>query len=212
MLDICSQETNRSAFSSTHTKLVKRSIARVTLKNCVLRSCHDHHTMSESLQAQADRLVNAGYPLALIPTVTDSVLKSLKSKVQEAKKSVCINVIFYVHKVSHGLKKLRQRACIQTVFSAPNKKGGMCKVVNAAEPPRATCGKKHATSFVDCRHNVAYEISLSCGAVYFGQSGMCLNDCLREHSYIPYELAPAVILCLTARPADAHHFSGAQKC
>ncbi|XP_077535955.1 uncharacterized protein LOC144148269 [Haemaphysalis longicornis] len=154
------------SFSSAHTKLVKRGIVRAALKNSVLRSCH--HRMFQSLQAQAERLLIAGYPRTLLLTVAESVLKSTTSKeapqTQETRRGL-INVIPHVHKVSHGLKKIAQKAGIRTVFSAPNKLGRMCKAVNDTTPPKADCSTNHATRFVPCRTNVVYEIPLECDAV-----------------------------------------------
>lgn len=96
-----------------------------------------------------------------------------------------INIIPYVHKVSHGLKKIGQKAGIRTVFSAPNKIGRVCNVVNNMTPTtKAPCGIKHATRFIPYRDNVVYEIPLRCGAVYVGQTGRCLNVRLREHAYV----------------------------
>lgn len=54
-----------------------------------------------------------------------------------------INIIPYVHKVSHGLKKIGQKAGIRTVFSAPNKIGKVCKVLNVTLPN-------------DTRHSIVY--------------------------------------------------------
>ena len=34
-----------------------------------------------------------------------------------------------------------------------------------------------------CVSGVVYKIPLSCGKVYIGQTGRCLNDRLREHNY-----------------------------
>lgn len=185
MLVVCPRsQKSFLPLSSAHTKLVKRGIVRAALKNSVLRSCH--HRMFQSLQAQAERLLIAGYPRTLLLTVAESVLKSTTSKeapqTQETRRGR-INVIPYVHKVSHGLKKIAQKARIITVFSAPNKLGRMCKAVNDTTPPKADCSTNHATRFVPCRTNVVYEIPLECDAVYVGQTGRCINERLREHAY-----------------------------
>lgn len=39
----------------------------------------------------------------------------------------------------------------------------------------------HKLCFVECISCVLYEIPFSCGNVYIGQTGRCLNDRLREH-------------------------------
>lgn len=40
--------------------------------------------------------------------------------------------------------------------------------------------KLHRTPFVECADGVVYEVPLSCGKQYIGQTGRCLNDWLRE--------------------------------
>lgn len=43
------------------------------------------------------------------------------------------------------------------------------------------CTIKHTHKFVDCGTCVVYKIPLSCGKVYTGQTGRCVNDRAREH-------------------------------
>ena len=43
------------------------------------------------------------------------------------------------------------------------------------------CSKKHVNRFTDCVRNVVYEIPLSCGRCYIGQTGRCFNERAREH-------------------------------
>lgn len=42
--------------------------------------------------------------------------------------------------------------------------------------------------FVDCAEGIVYNLPLNCGTNYFGQSGRCLNDRLREHRYNVIEM------------------------
>ena len=43
------------------------------------------------------------------------------------------------------------------------------------------CAKKHRNKFTDCQSQVVYEIPLSCGRKYIGQTGRSFNDRAREH-------------------------------
>lgn len=40
----------------------------------------------------------------------------------------------------------------------------------------------HRNKFVNCVEKVVYEIPLTCGKKYVGQTGRCLNERLREHN------------------------------
>lgn len=93
-----------------------------------------------------------------------------------------ISVIPYVHGVSHALKKIVGKAGVKLVFSAPRKLGRLCKKVNVDNTKEQACVKKHRTQYVECVSNVVYDIPLSCGLSYTGQTGRCLNDRLREHA------------------------------
>lgn len=48
---------------------------------------------------------------------------------------------------------------------------------------KAECKTKHRPRFTECIQCVVYQIPLSWGNVYIGQTGRCLNDRLREHYY-----------------------------
>lgn len=62
--------------SSGHSKLVKRGIANLCLKNALDKSCF--HKCEHSLLAQANRLGKAGYPLALVTSVASKLLRDVK--------------------------------------------------------------------------------------------------------------------------------------
>ncbi|KAG0426957.1 hypothetical protein HPB47_025983 [Ixodes persulcatus] len=42
-------------------------------------------------------------------------------------------------------------------------------------PPRVACDVNHRTHYVTCATGVVYQIPLSCGRVYIGQTGRCIN-------------------------------------
>ena len=43
------------------------------------------------------------------------------------------------------------------------------------------CTTNHETKFTKCTSDIVYEIPLSCGRVYIGQTGQCFNDRARQH-------------------------------
>ena len=91
------------------------------------------------------------------------------------------HVVPYMHKISHNLKKVANRHHVPVVFSAPNKLSRLCARISS-RGAKAACDKKHAKPFLRCAVGTVYEIPLSCGKVYIGQTGRCTNNRLREHS------------------------------
>lgn len=171
-------------FHSAHSKLVKRSIASLSFFNCLKKSCP--HLMHESFSQQCKRLENAGYPSHVLVSVAEGVLKKVCNKKgqdnQEAmSKKEKVAVIPYFHKFSHNLKKIAQRSGARVVFSAPKKLSHLCTKHFKKSKNGVGCTKKHRKKFVHCIENVIYQIPLSCGKQYVGQTGRCLNDRLREH-------------------------------
>lgn len=57
----------------------------------------------------------------------------------------------------------------------------MCSRIERGNNRQKGCVKKHNNSYVDCCVGVVYQIPLSCGKVYVGQTGRCVNERLREH-------------------------------
>uniref|UniRef100_A0A131YU24 Tick transposon n=1 Tax=Rhipicephalus appendiculatus TaxID=34631 RepID=A0A131YU24_RHIAP len=58
----------------------------------------------------------------------------------------------------------------------------MCRRVNEKEGSRASCSKKHAKPFIKFATCVVCKIPCSCGSVYLGQTGQCINERLRQHA------------------------------
>lgn len=126
----------------------------------------------------------AGYPGHVLISVAESGLRKLNRQIgtsvnsSQGMKKV---VVPYIHNVSHALKKIGQKVKVDVLFSAPQKLMSICKATDPLTKRRAECVKKHQCAFVPCVNNVVYRFPFSCGKVYFGQSGRCLNDRLREH-------------------------------
>lgn len=144
-------------------------------KSCV-------HEMASSFRDQCDRLTAAGYPQHLVSAVCVRLLQKQKtgSNEQRRKEKMRVHVIPYHHGLSHNLKKVAARYGLSVVFSAPCKLSKVCPMMK----PRVNinkCKKEHSTRYTECASGVIYEIPLSCGRVYIGETGRCFNLRAREH-------------------------------
>lgn len=89
--------------------------------------------------------------------------------------------------MSHGLKNVADRFDVKVVFSAPIKLNNVCSKIDRKITAKAKCLEnkrchvKHSSPFVECATCVVYMLPLSCGRVYVGQTGRCLNIRLQEH-------------------------------
>lgn len=90
-------------------------------------------------------------------------------------------VIPYCHRVAHNLKNVAIRYQVPVVFSA-SVKLSMLRSHISQDSNEMGCVKKHLT-FIDCSIGVVDKIPLSCGKVYVGQSGRCVNEHFREHEW-----------------------------
>lgn len=174
-------------FNSAHSKLVKRSIINLCLTNALQKSCP--HTMERSFYQQTARLKESGYPEQIIISVAERIYREVKSKSKGSMKASAesqqkrnLVVVPYLHSISHNLKRIGKKVKLRVLFSAPEKLSKLCKLTQTCGTPRVQCSKKHRSPFVPCTKGVVYQIPLSCGKVYIGQSGRCLNDRLREHN------------------------------
>ena len=82
--------------------------------------------------------------------------------------------------MSHNLKKVAHRYDVPVVFSEPNKLAQLCPRIMGAS--KTGCQVKHATPYTRCATGVVYELPLTCGKSYVGQTGRCVNDRMREHA------------------------------
>ncbi|CAN7937450.1 unnamed protein product, partial [Ixodes hexagonus] len=171
------------SFKGAHSKLVKRGIALTCLQAALAKSCIHH--IGDSFAQQVKRLENVGYPHHLISSCCEKLLQKtkradLQSCSQTKKDNRRAHVIPYWHKVSHNIRKIASRYDVNVVFSAPCKLSKICPMLNRQK--KALCSKKQALQYTECVTNVVYEIPLSWGKVYIGQTGRCFNDRAREHN------------------------------
>ena len=172
-------------YDSAHSKLVKRSIAKLCFTNALKKSCS--HATTESLNRQALRLTDAGFPKFLLTSILEGLLRkehtSEQSTCRLAAQKQKTAVVPYLHTISHNLKKIAQRANVRVAFSAPDKLSKICRITDPNRKKVAACTIKHKIKFVQCTVNVVYRVPLSCGKLYIGQTGRCLNSRLSEHKY-----------------------------
>ena len=87
----------------------------------------------------------------------------------------------YLHCLSHNVKKAAERYGIRVVFSAPCKLRKVCPLLTGKKR-EWSCKKNHQVKFTNCVSNTIYEIPLSCGRSYIGQTGRCFNERAQEHN------------------------------
>ena len=176
-------------FTSGHSKIVKSGIIYAALRAALLKTCT--HALKESFLSQVERLKLAGYPDTEILRSCQKLIKWVKGvsdthrrteRVRNEKKPV---VVPYLHKFSHCLKNAASRYGVRVVMSAPNKLSSICsRVHKSSSGLRKTCSfcpEKRKNRYVQCKSCVVYKLPLSCGGVYIGQTGRCINVRLREH-------------------------------
>ncbi|CAN7943424.1 unnamed protein product [Ixodes hexagonus] len=172
-------------YDSAHSKVVKRGIATLCLESSLRKTCA--HRMQTSFSNQVTRLLSAGFPHSVLTSVAETILQKVKGHTTEKGNQAVLRrvrpeVVPYVHKMSHNLKKVANRHGVPLVFSAPMKLGQLCPRITGVSGRKQGCGTKHAKPHVGCVTHVIYEIPLTCGKSYVGQTGRCVNDRLREHT------------------------------
>ncbi|CAN8029037.1 unnamed protein product, partial [Ixodes persulcatus] len=177
-------------FESAHSKIVKRAIAKTCYTHALRRSCF--HKVQHSFDKQTERLTVAGFPSHVLTAVAESLLKETKtwpetsdisSSSRKGRERRKFAVIPYMHGLAHNLKRIAGRCNVDVLFTAPDKLSRLCRAVNPSDREARACTTKHRNRYVTCAEGVVYSLPLSCGRRYVGQTGRCLNDGLREHSY-----------------------------
>ena len=83
----------------------------------------------------------------------------------------------------YSSKNVAGRYNVPVVFSAPLKLAGICSQVRSRVKGKGKrkneCTIKHTAPFVPCGVGVVYRLPVSCGDVYIGQTGRCINQRIR---------------------------------
>lgn len=116
-------------------------------------------------------------------TRAENVFRGLGNKKKEGTKANehkrKVTMISYMHKISHGPKKIGERhgAKVAFFFSALLKFKCLCQNVNTAteKSARNKCEIKHADVYLERVDNAVYKISFRCAKSYTGQTGHCIN-------------------------------------
>ena len=109
-------------YRSAHSKLIKKGIVFSCLNSALTKSCI--HKMSTSFNSQIQRIRDSGFPDSVISSACDKIIKNVKSGPANTKDELGrgekkkVSVIPYIHRISHGLKKVASRYGVNVVFSA----------------------------------------------------------------------------------------------
>lgn len=149
--------------------------------------------MQNSFIKQTERLNAAGYPDHVTATVCNKLVRVIKQREGNAQgegktatDKTKFAVIPYIHGLSHGLKKIGSKYGVRIAFSAPAKLSKVCSLVNHrmerdSRKQSNECHVRHKNKYVPCKVGIVYQVPLTCGKSYIGESGRCINVRLREH-------------------------------
>ncbi|XP_040064250.1 uncharacterized protein LOC120838403 [Ixodes scapularis] len=158
---------------SCHSKTVKASVVRSLFTNALNRSCV--HFVASAVRGQWQRLMNAGYEEDFI--ARQMTLMNREKEKAEEKSRNRIAVMPYFHTVSHNIKACAKKFGVNVVFSSDFKLGNLTPF----QREKKGCQKGHREKSVPCEAGVVYDIPMTCGFKYIGQTSRCLNDRLTEH-------------------------------
>lgn len=170
------------SYASDHSQLVKNGIVEVCLRSALLKLCcyamNDRHFRTKT--PFAERLLSAKCFACIVWPVAPEIKQekqhtTVESRPREERSKVSLKP--YVHGLSHRIKKVAENYDVKVVFSAQNKIGSVCCMVKQQyEKQEKNEGKN------DCavRHGKQFVV-MTCGHVYVGQTGRCINIRLREH-------------------------------
>ncbi|XP_040075942.1 uncharacterized protein LOC120848078, partial [Ixodes scapularis] len=165
-------------FSSAHSKSVKHGIIKSLFSSSFTKSCC--HLSEDSFKLQHMRLVRAGFPVDLLRSVLERMIRGPDRHSPSTKKKARFAVIPYVHNSAHRIKSIASKFDTNVVFSCRMRLKQLCQQVNNNRIPIG-CTVKHEKKFIPCKEKKVYSIPLSCGHQYIGQTGRCTNHRLREH-------------------------------
>jgi hypothetical protein len=178
---LCVQYSQRSDkpilnFVSNHSKNVFEGIIMGALKNSLAKSCTCKGGIS--LRQQEDRLKKAGYPNSLIQKIKRKLLSRKPKKKWEVKR---VGVAPQIHVLTHSMKKAGRDYNLQVTSRYRNKFKGLPRKIDRMRERRNEECKNHELKPFPCIKDTIYEVALSCGARYDGETGRCPNTRFKEH-------------------------------
>lgn len=174
-------------YHSAHSSLVNRGIVRLRVSNALSKSCL--HAVQTAFDEQVSRIQSAGHIFHLVVSVTEGLLRNLKScnrkdahdgpSQESERKNVAVAP--YIHGLSQGLKRIADRVDAKVALSAPHKLVRFAKETTKSGANNSGCHVKHRTQYVPCVDRVVDRLPLrKCGSVYVRRTGRYFNDRLRE--------------------------------
>lgn len=143
-----------------------------------MKSCD--HTAGRSFEAQAERLKECGYAISILHEVVETLMTTNGRLERKVDKNRRPDVIPYIDKISHNLKRVANRLDIQVMRQASLER--LCPKINSQKESTDQSTVQHANKYVDCSVGVTYEIQFTRGRVYVGQTGTRVNIRLRERA------------------------------
>jgi hypothetical protein len=178
---LCIQYKQRSDkpllnYKSNHSKNVFEGIIMGCLRNAVNKSCACKNSIS--LETQISRLEKAGYPKI---KVEEGKRKVLSKKPRREWEVTRVGLAPQIHKLTHQMKKVGKEYNMQIVSTYKNKLQTLPgRIDRMRDREEETC-KPHDEKPFPCNINSIYEIGLTCGASYVGETGRCPNVRFAEH-------------------------------
>jgi len=166
-------------FASYHASRIRNSIAITTIKTSIERSCECKlHT---SLKCQETRLLNAGFPEGLISSTKRKLIDSFTPTQLPSGRLISDTVsIPYAHGISNRLSKAASKFNIRIVTTYKHKLRHT--LLTHKKLDHVTCSNDHkGLDFFPCAKGVVYQLGLTCGSLYIGESSRCANTRLKDH-------------------------------
>jgi hypothetical protein len=163
-------------FKSNHSKNVFEGIIIGAIKNALAKSCPCKN--KEALIKQEKRFIKHGYPKHLIEKIKRKILSKKPKRKWEIKR---VGTAPQLHKLTHNMRRTARDYNLQITSTYKPKFStlpGRCD--RMANKQDKEC-KNHKEKAFECKDNSIYEIVLSCGSIYDGESGRCVNTRFAEH-------------------------------
>jgi hypothetical protein len=178
---LCVQYAQRSikpilTYKSNHSKNVFEGIVMGAFKSAMSRSCAC--SVNQAIKDQEKRLAKAHYPGILIQKTKRKLLSKKPKRKWEEKR---VGVAPQIHVLTHNMKRVGKDYNLQVTSNYVNKFSKLPARIDHMRAGNKQKCKEHAMEPFPCTKNTVYEIGLSCGSKYIGESGRCPNVRFDEH-------------------------------